>query len=251
MHNVQDAASFLSWITVRIWKLLGGKERPKPPPPEDVEIAQLKASADRDALFAILEQEKHTARGLDAAQALAELGDGRGVDRMIDELNGPSEYRRDVARGMLEQLHDPRGDLALHAVSEAAVAPLPTPLPAAPPAARAPAPRLSKSSWFVGGIGGIVALAIFTFWLYKDGSWQPLLGAGTVGVTTLAICFLPASLLAGGLVGRIVDPYGKALAKFTGPGSEDRAVLPLLGLFLLAGIVAFACNFMLAVGGAF
>jgi hypothetical protein len=73
----------------------------------------LKQQNDIRALLAMLENEPDWMDVLDAAEALAQLGDPRGLERLIQTLGDPDPDVREVAREILTELNDPRGNEAL------------------------------------------------------------------------------------------------------------------------------------------
>jgi len=99
----------------------------------DNEIAELKDKSDRDGLLSIMEDPATAMRGLDAAEALAELADERGLDYLIVALDSADADERDVAAEILEGLNNPRGNLALEAHSPASQPP-PRTVSSTPPA---------------------------------------------------------------------------------------------------------------------
>jgi hypothetical protein len=71
-------------------------------------IARLKQTNDVLGLLEMLENEKDWMLSLDIAEALAQMGDKHGFDRLIIALDSSNVDVRDVAREILEGLDDPR-----------------------------------------------------------------------------------------------------------------------------------------------
>lgn len=76
-------------------------------------IAKLKQEGDTEKLVAILGNRRDWMLALDAAEALAQLQDERGLDYLIRALNNPNIDVRDVAREILEGLNNLQGNVAL------------------------------------------------------------------------------------------------------------------------------------------
>ncbi len=83
------------------------------PPDSSSQVAWLRSLGDRDALFQIMDGERRSIRALQAAEALAQLGDVRGLDHLIATLDNPASGLRMEAAEMLQQLQHPRGLRAL------------------------------------------------------------------------------------------------------------------------------------------
>ena len=81
--------------------------------PDQTKASLLKQQNDLPALLAMLENEPDWMEALDAADALAQLGDPRGLERLIQALGDPDPEVRQVAREILTELDDPRGNQAL------------------------------------------------------------------------------------------------------------------------------------------
>ena len=84
------------------------------PQDEDSQLKWLRSLGDRDALFQIMDASRELTQGLYAAEALAELGDVRGLDHLIGTLDSPSTYLGHEAAQILKRLNHPRGLRALH-----------------------------------------------------------------------------------------------------------------------------------------
>ena len=115
MHAAALSPESLALLILPLIGLLGGP----PGGPEDdtndgSEIGWLRSLGDHEALAQIMAREKQLAQGLDAAEALAELGDVRGLDHLIASLNSPSSHLRHQAAQILKRLNHPRGLRALH-----------------------------------------------------------------------------------------------------------------------------------------
>lgn len=76
-------------------------------------VSKLKQKGDVEALAAILEDKHDWMLSLDAAEALVQLEDQRGLDYLINALTNPSADIRAVATEILEGLNHPRGNAAL------------------------------------------------------------------------------------------------------------------------------------------
>jgi hypothetical protein len=77
------------------------------------QIRWLRSLGDREALFQFMDGERQTERGLEAAEALVELGDVRGLDHLIAALRSTDTTLRHQAAQILKQLNHPRGLRAL------------------------------------------------------------------------------------------------------------------------------------------
>ena len=55
---------------------------------------------------------------INAAEALAQLGDKRGLDSLINALSNADNDIRDVAREILETINDPQGNQTLSQLCE-------------------------------------------------------------------------------------------------------------------------------------
>jgi len=81
--------------------------------PDETKASLLKQKNDLPALLAMLESEPDWMNVLDTAEALAQLGEPRGLERLIQALGDPDPDVREVAREILTELDDPRGNEAL------------------------------------------------------------------------------------------------------------------------------------------
>ena len=90
-----------------------------PAPVRDPRINALREQGDVGSLRAIFAQEGNLAPGLDAAEALAQLGDESGVDALIHALEGPSAYLSDYAADILLRLNNFRGNEAVRSHRQA------------------------------------------------------------------------------------------------------------------------------------
>ncbi len=79
------------------------------PPDSSSQVAWLRSLGDRDALFQIMDGDRRSIRALQAAEALAQLGDVRGLDYLIATLDNPASGLRMEAAEILQQLQHPRG----------------------------------------------------------------------------------------------------------------------------------------------
>jgi hypothetical protein len=77
------------------------------------QISWLRSLGDREALFQVMDGERQTERGLDAAEALVELGDVRGLDHLIAALRSSNSSLRHRAAQILKEMNHPRGLRAL------------------------------------------------------------------------------------------------------------------------------------------
>ncbi|HEY5983115.1 MAG TPA: hypothetical protein VIU38_06545, partial [Anaerolineales bacterium] len=89
----------------------------------DSQVGWLRSIGDRQALFQVMDSHRQLTQGLDAAEALTELGDVRGLDHLIDMLDSRSSYLRDEAASILRHLNHPRGLRALKEHPAATAAP--------------------------------------------------------------------------------------------------------------------------------
>lgn len=81
-------------------------------------VRWLRALGDRESLYQIVSQAGDSEEGLEAAEALAEMGDVRGLDRLISALDSPRLELREMAAEMIEDINHPRGLRALEQHSE-------------------------------------------------------------------------------------------------------------------------------------
>jgi hypothetical protein len=114
-HGFQP--ELLTLLAVPFLTLLGGPEDDPDEEGQDdrSQLSWLRSLGDREALVQIMERDTQLTRGLDAAEALAELGDVRGLDHLISALNSPSSDLRHQAAQILKRLDHPRGLRALEA----------------------------------------------------------------------------------------------------------------------------------------
>jgi hypothetical protein len=77
------------------------------------QISWLRSLGDREALFQFMDGERQTAGGLEAAEALVELGDVRGLDHLIASLKSANSTLRHQSAQILKELNHPRGLRAL------------------------------------------------------------------------------------------------------------------------------------------
>jgi len=77
------------------------------------EIIELAEGGDIDSLVEIVYNEPDTMIRLEAAMALAQLGDEHGVDYLIYALHSPEVDINSAARKILVELNHPKGNLAL------------------------------------------------------------------------------------------------------------------------------------------
>jgi hypothetical protein len=82
-------------------------------PDASSQIAWLRSMGDREALFQIMDGDRRSMGALEAAEALAQLGDVRGLDHLIATLNDAHSGLRMEAAEIVERLHHPRGLRAL------------------------------------------------------------------------------------------------------------------------------------------
>jgi hypothetical protein len=83
------------------------------PPDSSSQVAWLRSLGDREALFQIMEGAERSTQSLEAAEALAQLGDVRGLDHLIAMANDPRSGLRMEAAEILQDLGHPRGLRAL------------------------------------------------------------------------------------------------------------------------------------------
>ncbi|HET6845303.1 MAG TPA: HEAT repeat domain-containing protein, partial [Anaerolineales bacterium] len=83
------------------------------PPDASSQVAWLRSMGDREALFQIMEGDRRSIQGLEAAEALAQLGDVRGLDHLIAVANDAHSGLRIEAAEILQGLGHPRGLRAL------------------------------------------------------------------------------------------------------------------------------------------
>ncbi|HET6846898.1 MAG TPA: HEAT repeat domain-containing protein, partial [Anaerolineales bacterium] len=79
----------------------------------DSRIRQLWLQGDTDSLRRIMRQDPDLSLQMDAAEALADLGDEDALDALIEMLDDEDEERGDVAARILDWLDLPRGNAAL------------------------------------------------------------------------------------------------------------------------------------------
>jgi hypothetical protein len=85
---------------------------------DETKIAELKLKNDILGLHEIVDNGRDWMLSLDAAEALAQLGDKRGLDKLINALSDSDNNIRDVAREILEAINDPQGNQALSQLHE-------------------------------------------------------------------------------------------------------------------------------------
>ena len=83
------------------------------PPDSSSQVAWLRSLGDREALFQVMDGDRRSIQSLEAAEALAQLGDVRGLDHLIATLNNPASGLRMEAAEILQHLEHPRGMRAL------------------------------------------------------------------------------------------------------------------------------------------
>jgi hypothetical protein len=76
-------------------------------------IAGMKQRGDLNGLVKIIKNDAEWIPRIDAAEALAQLGDKRGLNYLINALDDTNIEIRDTAREILKGLNDPRGNQAL------------------------------------------------------------------------------------------------------------------------------------------
>ncbi len=109
-----------------LWRRLGELPEQNPPGARPVEpagdedgsdaeqqIRKLAQEGDTDGLLALLGQETDAVQCLQAAKALAQLGDERGLDYLINALAIPDPEVNSLAMDFLVEIHHPRGDQAV------------------------------------------------------------------------------------------------------------------------------------------
>jgi hypothetical protein len=82
-------------------------------PDSSSQVAWLRSLGDREALFQIMDGDPRSIQSLEAAEALAQLGDVRGLDHLIAILNDSRSGLRMEAAEILQDLGHPRGMRAL------------------------------------------------------------------------------------------------------------------------------------------
>jgi len=80
---------------------------------QETRIIEMKQNGEIESLAYLLNNESEWMLRLDAAEALAQLGDERGLDYLTRALDDPDTDIGDVAKEILEGLNDPLGHLAL------------------------------------------------------------------------------------------------------------------------------------------
>ena len=114
MHGPMFTSDSLALLILPVLSMLGGPPGgPGDGADDDSQLGWLRALGDSEALAQIMERDKQLTQGLEAAEALAELGDVRGLDHLISALNSPSTYLRHQAAQILKRLNHPRGLRAL------------------------------------------------------------------------------------------------------------------------------------------
>jgi hypothetical protein len=80
---------------------------------KEEKIIEMKQKHDLNGLVKIIKNDDEWIIRMDAAEALARLGDKRGLNYLIHSLDDSDTDVRDVAKEILEGLNDPRGNQAL------------------------------------------------------------------------------------------------------------------------------------------
>ena len=80
---------------------------------KETRIAEMKQKGDLNGLVKIIRNDDEWISRMDAAKALAQLGDKRGLNYLIHALNDTDTNIQNIAREILEGLNDPRGNQAL------------------------------------------------------------------------------------------------------------------------------------------
>jgi hypothetical protein len=115
MQDADLTTEFLNIFVLPFLALLGGEEEgaEETDGQADTQLHWLRSLGDREALFQLLEDNRQLTQGLDIAEALAELGDVRGMDHLIAMVKSPSPYLSHAAARILKRLNHPRGLRAL------------------------------------------------------------------------------------------------------------------------------------------
>ena len=166
MYGYGPAFELVALLAIPLLTLLGGPED-EPDDERSDERSQLhwlRSLGDREALFQIMEGNKQVTRGLEAAEALAELGDVRGLDHLIAALNNSSSSIRRQSAQILEGLNHPRGLRALKDRSEGSGATATAPGQAPQPGAFSRGPRPEQLYSDLNGRGTDELVAIW----YED-----------------------------------------------------------------------------------
>ena len=80
---------------------------------KEEKIIEMKQKGDLNGLVKIIKNDTEWMFRMDAAKALSQLGDKRGLNYLIHALDDSDQDVRGVAREILEELNDPRGNQAL------------------------------------------------------------------------------------------------------------------------------------------
>src|SRR5262245_141483 len=80
---------------------------------KEEKIIEMKQIGDLNGLVKIIKNDAEWIFRMDAAEALAQLGDKRGLNYIIHSLDDSDAEVRDVTKEILERLNDPRGNQAL------------------------------------------------------------------------------------------------------------------------------------------
>lgn len=114
MHSHGFSPHLLALVLLPFMTLFGDSEDDhEDEANEHSQVGWLRSLHDREALYQIMQRDQQLTQGLEAAEALAELGDVRGLDHLIATLKSPSSYLRHQAAQILERLNHPRGLRAL------------------------------------------------------------------------------------------------------------------------------------------
>ncbi|MFH1186423.1 MAG: HEAT repeat domain-containing protein, partial [Chloroflexota bacterium] len=115
MYGYGLASELVALLAIPFLTLLGGPEDDPDDEQADErsQLRWLRSLGDREALFQIMEGNKQLIQGLEAAEALAELGDVRGLDHLIAALSSPSSNLRHQSAQIIKRLDHPRGLRAL------------------------------------------------------------------------------------------------------------------------------------------
>jgi len=80
---------------------------------KEEKIIEMRQMGDLNGLVKIINNDDEWMFRMDAAEALAQLGDKRGLNYIIHSLDDSDADVRDIAKQILEGLNDPRGNQAL------------------------------------------------------------------------------------------------------------------------------------------
>jgi len=192
--------------------------------PDETKASLLKQKNDLPALLAMLESEPDWMNVLDTAEALAQLGEPRGLERLIQALGDPDPDVRAVAREILTELDDPRGNDALQQ-------------PVAQPDVVFQQP-VSRSQLFVSFLGNqrreivrslLFLAALFAVVLYTDRGHMAALSNGVLYFFWLVLLFP---------VGMLAIPYLLLSQPLT--DTQIKLIMPPLGWIIgLVGWIAY------------